>query len=52
MVDGIDRAFVASSTKTAFLNGDIFRGHTGMDKSKCCYHFSFSIEIDAYELYL
>ena len=25
---------------------------TDMDKSKCCYHFSFSIEIDAYELYL
>jgi hypothetical protein len=27
-------------------------GCTAMDKSKCCYHFSFSIEIDAYELYL
>ena len=26
--------------------------YTAMDKSKCCYHFSFSIEIDAYELYL
>jgi hypothetical protein len=48
----IQHAAPSLDQQVALFSHILMRNDTVMDKSKCSYHFSFSIEIDTNELYM